>query len=82
MADGKRRYSEEYKLRILEEADQCKHGELGAFFNRLTFVLEPALNFVNYCISQTIPFNALSNGWNSGSPVTSSACFVFASAAA
>lgn len=34
VVDGKRRYSEEYKLRILEEADQCKHGELGALLRR------------------------------------------------
>ena len=26
----KRRHSEAYKLRILEEADACKRGELGA----------------------------------------------------
>jgi transposase-like protein len=30
----KRRYSEAYKLRILEEADQCKRGELGALLRR------------------------------------------------
>lgn len=30
----KRRYSEAYKLRILEEADQCQRGELGALLRR------------------------------------------------
>jgi transposase len=30
----KRRYSEAYKLRILEEADACKRGELGALLRR------------------------------------------------
>ena len=30
----KRRHSEEYKLRILEEADACKRGELGALLRR------------------------------------------------
>jgi len=30
----KRRYSESYKLCILEEADRCKHGELGALLRR------------------------------------------------
>lgn len=31
---GRRRYSREYKLRILAEAAQCKHGELGALLRR------------------------------------------------
>ena len=30
----KRRHSEAYKLRILEEADACKRGELGALLRR------------------------------------------------
>ena len=30
----KRRHSEAYKLRILEEADACKRGELGAVLRR------------------------------------------------
>jgi len=30
----KRRYSEAYKLRILEEADACKRGELGTLLRR------------------------------------------------
>jgi len=30
----KRRHSEAYKLRILEEADACKRGELGAILRR------------------------------------------------
>jgi len=30
----KRRYTEAYKLRILEEADACKRGELGALLRR------------------------------------------------
>jgi transposase-like protein len=30
----KRRHSEAYKLRILEEADECKRGDLGALLRR------------------------------------------------
>ena len=30
----RRRFSAEYKRRILEEADQCQHGELGALLRR------------------------------------------------
>lgn len=30
----RRRYSREYKLRILAEAEQCQHGELGAMLRR------------------------------------------------
>lgn len=30
----RRRFSTEYKLRILEEADQCNHGEQGALLRR------------------------------------------------
>jgi transposase len=29
-----RRFTTEYKLRIIAEADQCKHGELGALLRR------------------------------------------------
>ena len=29
-----RRFPTEYKLRIIAEADQCKHGELGALLRR------------------------------------------------
>ena len=31
---GRRRYSREYKLRILAEAEACQHGELGAMLRR------------------------------------------------
>ena len=31
---GRRTFTTEYKLRILSEADQCKHGELGALLRR------------------------------------------------
>lgn len=31
---GRRRYSREYKLRILTEAQACQHGELGAMLRR------------------------------------------------
>lgn len=30
----RRRFSTEYKLRIIAEADQCRHGELGALLRR------------------------------------------------
>ena len=30
----RRRFSAEYKHRIVEEADQCRHGELGALLRR------------------------------------------------
>jgi transposase len=33
-ASGRRRYSRAYKLRILAEAEQCQHGELGALLRR------------------------------------------------
>ena len=29
-----RRFTTEYKLRIIAEVDQCQHGELGASFRR------------------------------------------------
>jgi transposase len=29
-----RRFNTEYKLRMIAEADQCKHGELGALLRR------------------------------------------------
>jgi transposase len=29
-----RRFTTEYKLRMIAEADQCKHGELGALLRR------------------------------------------------
>lgn len=34
VVSGRRRYSREYKLRILAEAEQCQHGELGAMLRR------------------------------------------------
>lgn len=31
---GRRKFSPEYKLRIIQEADACKHGELGGLLRR------------------------------------------------
>lgn len=31
---GRRQFTPEYKLRIISQADACKHGELGAVLRR------------------------------------------------